>query len=277
MPARNHIDLVVNVMKVLEALQPSESGVSLKDITARVGLVKSSVFRILFTLRENGYVEQAGEGSYRLTLKMLGLVWQPAVRPTLINIARPHLLGWRDRLQESVWLAERRRKAVIIVDVAEVGHPSRLSFEIGDRCPVHATALGKAIAAHLPPQELDTLLLDAKLQRFTASTLTRRADVVAELAKVCRRGYSINNEETVVGAPLVGAPIFDSVGTVFAAVSLSAPKARCSSAKKRAMIAGIRQISQAITSDLGLAAFRVPQNGANATEPGSDARDFSSR
>jgi DNA-binding IclR family transcriptional regulator len=275
MPARNHIDLVVKVMKVLEALQPSESGVSLKDVTAKVGLVKSSVFRILYTLRESGYVEQTGEGSYRLTLKMCGLVRRPAVRPTLINIARPHLLGLRDRLQESVWLAERRRTAVIIVDVAEAGHRLRLSFDIGDRCPVHATALGKAIAAHLPAQELDTLLHDAKLRRFTGHTLTRRADVAVELAKVRRRGYSINNEETVVGALLVGAPIFDSVGAVFAAVSLSAPMARCSSEKKRAMIAGIRQTSQAITRDLDLAAFRVQQNGS--AEPGPDARDMLSR
>src|ERR1051325_3715389 len=97
MPARNHIDLVVKVMNVLEALQPSESGVSLKDVTAKVGLVKSSVFRILYTLREHGYVEQTGDGNYRLTLKILGLVRRPAARPTLINIARPHLLGLRDR------------------------------------------------------------------------------------------------------------------------------------------------------------------------------------
>lgn len=271
MPARSHIDLVVKVMNVLEALQPSESGVSLKDVTAKVGLVKSSVFRILYTLRESGYVEQTADGNYRLTLKIFGLVRRPAVRPTLLNIARPHLLGLRDRLQESVWLAERRKAAVIIVDVAEAGHQLRLSFDIGDRCPVHATALGKAIAANLPTSELNTLLIDAKLRRFTPRTLTRRADVAEELAKVRRRGYSVNNEETVVGALLVGAPIFDSAGTVFAAVSLSAPMARCSSEKKRMMITGVQQISHAITRDLQLADFRVQRNGA--AERGAEHSD----
>ncbi|MBI3470608.1 MAG: helix-turn-helix domain-containing protein, partial [Candidatus Solibacter usitatus] len=59
MPARNHIDLVGKTLRVLEALSEQEHGAGLKDVAGRVGLVKSSVFRILFTLREMGYVEQA--------------------------------------------------------------------------------------------------------------------------------------------------------------------------------------------------------------------------
>lgn len=69
MPAKNHIELIVKTLAVLECLAASEQGQALKEIAAEVGLVKSSVFRILFTLREQGYVEQSDAGSYRLTLK----------------------------------------------------------------------------------------------------------------------------------------------------------------------------------------------------------------
>jgi DNA-binding IclR family transcriptional regulator len=61
MPARNHIDLTVKTMRVLEALVDSADGASLKDVSLRLGLIKSSAFRILFTLKELGYVEQIGE------------------------------------------------------------------------------------------------------------------------------------------------------------------------------------------------------------------------
>src|SRR5262245_35893656 len=70
MAARNHIDLTVKTMSVLESLVESGEGASLKDVAARVGLIKSSVFRILFTLKELGYVEQVKDsGRYRLTFK----------------------------------------------------------------------------------------------------------------------------------------------------------------------------------------------------------------
>jgi DNA-binding IclR family transcriptional regulator len=55
MAAKNHIDLVVNTMAVIEALANSEYGKPLKEIAEEVGLVKSSAFRILFTLKQAGY------------------------------------------------------------------------------------------------------------------------------------------------------------------------------------------------------------------------------
>src|SRR5882762_9334172 len=120
MSARNHIDLTVKTMCVLESLVESAEGASLKDIAARVGLVKSSVFRILFTLKEIGYVEQISEsGQYRLTFKTTGLVRRSVDRPTLLNIARPRLIHLRDELQESAWLAEHRRHGVVLIDVVE--------------------------------------------------------------------------------------------------------------------------------------------------------------
>ena len=65
MSANNHIELVEKAMRILEVLAQDGEPLELKDLTSRVGLVKSSVFRILYTLRELGYVEQRGRGSSR--------------------------------------------------------------------------------------------------------------------------------------------------------------------------------------------------------------------
>lgn len=144
MPARNHIDLTVKTMSVLESLVESPDGASLKAVAARVSLIKSSVFRILFTLKELGYVEQVSEsGRYRLTFKTAGLVRRSIEHLTLGKLARSRLVNLRDRLQESVWLAERRRHGIILIDVVEASHPLKLAFDVGDLCPVHATALEK--------------------------------------------------------------------------------------------------------------------------------------
>jgi len=261
MAARNHIELVVKSMRVLETLAESSEGATLRDIAARVGLVKSSVFRILFTLKSIGYVEQNAEGGlYRLTFKSAGLVRRGGERATLVNIARHHLVDLRNLLQESVWLGEKRREGIVLVDVVEAGHPLKLAYDVGDLCPVHATAMGKAIGAHLSPQQLQALLPSKKLPKFTVHTITSRRRLDTELAYIRRKGYAINDQETVEGVILVGAPLFDSLGRVFAGISVGSPIVRCSSKKRQQVIKHALATANTITKELRDAGFRAREH-----------------
>ncbi len=251
MPAKNHIDLVVNTLAVLEALAMSEHGKALREITKDVGLVKSSVFRILFTLKEAGYVEQPEEnGVYRLTLKTAGLSRRNTNRLGLASVARPYLTMLRDQLDESVALAERRASSIILIDVFETSHPLRLNIHIGDDCPVHATAIGKAVAAFLPSTELAAFLKNSKLPQYTEHTHTKLRDLKLDLARVNKTGYAFNNEETVTGVFIVGAPVFDSRSTVCGALSVNIPTARCSAARKQQLIASVIDVGKRISAEL---------------------------
>lgn len=256
MPAKNHIELVVKTLAVLESLAESEHGKALRDIATEVGLVKSSVFRILFTLKTAGYVEQPeANGLYRLTLKTAGLSRKNAERLRLTDIARPHLARLRDELDESVALAERRATSVVLVDVFETSHPLRLTFHIGDDCPIHATALGKAVAAFLPSDELAKMLKNSVLPQYTDRTKTKKLQLRSELERTLTSGYSINDEETVAGAFLVGAPLLDSTRTVCGAISVNTPTVRCSPKRQQALIAAVIKTSKKITEDLANAGY----------------------
>lgn len=251
MAANNHIDLVINTMAVLEALANSEYGKPLKEIAEEVGLVKSSAFRILFTLKQAGYVEQPEtNGVYRLTLKTAALSRRNAKRLGLATVARPHLISLREKLDESVALAERQDDAVILIDVLETRHPLRLTFHIGDDCPIHATALGKAVAAFLSPEDLARFLEKSKLAQYTEKTYTKMRDLKSDLERTHKAGHSFNDEETVVGAFIVGAPIFDSQSIVCGSVSVNIPTARCSAARKKLLIASVIDVGKRISADL---------------------------
>ena len=103
MPARNNITLVGKTMRVLEALAACGGSTSLKDLTARVDLVKSSVYPILYSLRELGYVEPADSaGVYTLTWKMHSLLRKGSTQRALWDLARPHMTKLRDEIQETV-------------------------------------------------------------------------------------------------------------------------------------------------------------------------------
>jgi DNA-binding IclR family transcriptional regulator len=256
MAAKNHIDLVVNTMAVLEALANSEYGKPLKEIAEEVGLVKSSAFRILFTLREAGYVEQPEtNGVYRLTLKTSALSRRNAKHLGLATVARPHLTLLREKLDESVALAERQDESIVLIDVIETSHPLRLTFHIGDDCPMHATALGKAVAAFLSPEDLASLLEKSRLAPYTEKTYTKVRDLKADLERTRKTGYSLNDEETVVGAFIVGAPVFDSHSVVCGAVSVNIPTARCSVARKKLLTASVIDAGKQISADLASIGF----------------------
>lgn len=265
MAAKNHVELVVKTMAVLESLAASEHGKALRDIAIEVGLVKSSVFRILYTLKEAGYVEQPeANGPYRVTLRTAGLARRNTERLGLREIARPHLTRLRDALDESVALAERRQNSVVLVDVLETSHPLRLTFHIGDDCPIHATALGKAVAAFITPDELAAFLREHALAQFTSRTKTKLLQLKAELKRTHSNGYSINDEETVAGALLIGAPLFDATGTVCGALSMNTPTARCSEARKHSIIAAVVRTAQRISTDLAHARFTSPLAAARS-------------
>ncbi|HKE22616.1 MAG TPA: IclR family transcriptional regulator [Bryobacteraceae bacterium] len=256
MPANNHIELVEKAMRILEVLADVEDPLDLKDLTARVGMVKSSVYRILYTLRELGYVEQHGRGSYRLTGRVSSLARRASAQPGLIEVARPYLTAARDALNEAAWLAQWRGGRVVLVDVVEAPHKLRLSLGIGDSCPLHASSLGKAVAAFLRPETLAVALGTDPLPRFTERTITERAQLLRELARVRAGGFAINEEETIDGAVLVGAPVLDSTGEVTAAVSLGSPMARCTTPKREEMIELVRHTGGAISQRLAELGYR---------------------
>ena len=249
MPTRNYIELVEKTMRVLEVLASEETDSSLKDIAAKAGLVKSSAFRLLFTLRELGYVERNSDGvGYGLSLKIVRLARGAAAKATLVNVARPHMHELREELRESVWLAERMGNHVYLVDVLESDHPIRLSLKTGDNSPLHASAVGKAVASQMTPREIESCLSENGLERYTARTITERAELVEHLSQVRAQGYSVNDEETIEGAILIGAPVFDAKGRVFAAISVSIPTVRWRQENKGRMVRSTTECASRITT-----------------------------
>lgn len=257
MAARNYIEVVEKAFRIMETLAAAERPLGLGEISACTGLVKSTAFRLLYTLRELGYVEREPVGgAYSLHFKVLSLANSVRSKATLTRIARPHLVALREELDESAWLAERRPTGVYFVDVVEAHHPLRLLLKLGDACPIHAGAAGKAVAAFLDEKEIRRLASLAGFPKFTAKTIDRMERLLAHLQEVRRRGYAVNHEETVEGGLALGAPVFDSNGDVVGAISVTAPMTRWRAEKLDLTGLHIKQVAERITTELRAVAFQ---------------------
>jgi IclR family acetate operon transcriptional repressor len=221
------VQSVARSLGLLEALAASEEA-GLVELGERTGLRPSTVHRLLATLVSCGWVVQDRRSSrYRLSHKVLGLVGGAGSRlGRLRAVARPHLVAVRDAVEETANLAVLERDTAVYVDQVESLRAVRMFTEIGRRVPLHASGVGKAMLAFEAPEELEVLLARAPFDALTPRTLTDGEALRGELERIRRRGFATDDEEYEEGVGCVAAAVFNHLGEVEAALSVSAPPAR---------------------------------------------------
>lgn len=221
---RYSIEAVLRALDVLDVFRGSEA-LSLAEISQRVGLNKSRVFRLLHTLSQRGYVERGADGAdYVLGIKLVERA--ACVKRDLRQLALPFMRQLHERFNETVNLGILDEHEILYLEMLESSRPIRMAEVIGSRSSVHSTALGKAIVASLPEAELLSVLEPLHLVRKTERTITDKGELRRELMKVRREGYAVDNRENDSEGFCIGAPIFDGTGRVIAAMSVSGPADR---------------------------------------------------
>lgn len=237
---------VERVCSILNLLQQSIEGVSLMDVAQTTDLPKSSAFRYLWTLEAHRYVERDPEsGLYRLGLGFLGM--QSRQLELLRERTHPWLEKLRDELGETVNLGILDGDSVIYLDIVESRRGVRWAAGRGDRDPIHSTGLGKAIAAHLPESRVREILEHSGMPRRTDNTITTVDDYLAELSRVRRIGYAVDNGENEIDGRCVAVAI---PGTRLpAALSLSAPTSRFPLQQVEAVVKSLQRVAERIATE----------------------------
>ncbi|WP_330296993.1 IclR family transcriptional regulator [Streptomyces sp. NBC_00503] len=206
-------------LRITEALTAFGGPHRLAELAAAAGVPKSSTYRILASLVEQGYAVTDGDGNYGIGLRLRTLASQ-------ISADRPEgiveLLEFLQKCTgQAVHLALRSGNALTCIRKVESGRPVRTSSRVGMRIPLHATAIGKAVLAHLPPQEVEGIVRATGMPALTRHTLTGRVRLAEELAAVRVRGYAVDDEESELSVRCLGAAVFDRDGVPVGGVSLT--------------------------------------------------------
>jgi IclR family transcriptional regulator, KDG regulon repressor len=214
------VDAVAKALEVLEAFNGAER-LPLAEISQRVKLNKTRVFRLLQTLSAYGYIERdVKDGSYSLGLKLCERA--AGVRLDLRQAALPLMRELQRKFNETVNLGLIDAGEVLYLENIDSKHSFRVANVVGKRSSIHSSSLGKAIAAYLEEEQVKGYF-SKPLAKNTERTITDPEKLKAELVGVRRRGYALDNQEDTDGAACIGAPIFDSQGKPIAAISVSGP------------------------------------------------------
>jgi DNA-binding IclR family transcriptional regulator len=239
-------------LRVLEALSRSDTGSeSLTSLSRAVGMHRTTVFRILGTLRARGYVSRESDTDrYRLGVRVLSLAAVVLDDLDIRQMARPALQALRHAARELVFLSVLDRGEVVTVERLDSDQPLTLRAQIGSRRPAHCTAAGKAFLAVLPEAEREAIL-QRPLSAFTPRTITLPDQLRQQLAEVRRRGFAWDDEEYLDGVRCVAAPVFGIERRIVGVVSLAAPTIRAPWDRLWRLGAEVRATAREISACLG--------------------------
>ncbi len=215
------IHSVHKAVSILKLFSPEEPRLSLTEISRRLSLGKSTAHNLLSTLVQDQLIEKLEDGIYALGPELIALTQSVRINVELRDLAAPLLRRLAEYAKESVYLAVFDRVCVLYIYAIESPDRLRARSAVGDRALMHCTAVGKAILSTLPAAAIDAIVDEMGLPAYTASTLTDRDALHAELAQIAQRGYSTDNSEHEADYYCIGAPIFDRRGHAIAACSVS--------------------------------------------------------
>lgn len=216
------VDRAITVMEFLS--HQGWSGVT--EVANEIGIHKSTAYRLLATLKDRGIVEQDGATEkYRLGFGVVLLASTVTADLDVVRYARPVCERLSEETEETVTLtALEGDDAVVIHQTIPTSSMMNVDWS-GWHTPLHTTAAGKVLLAHLPEQRRRTLL-KRPLERFTEHTIVDPEVLRGQLQEIRRTGYGYTVEELEVGMNAAGAPIRTAGGEVAAAVGVSGPAFR---------------------------------------------------
>jgi IclR family pca regulon transcriptional regulator len=216
------LETLLRGLNILSLYTRETPALTLTEITKATNLNKTTVYRILTTLENTGYLIRDPETKrYRPGLKVLQLGFASISSLEVRQVARIYLEQLSQQVSETVSLSVLDGPDIIYVDRVRNQGIVGVVLGMGSRLPAHCASMGKAMLAHLPPAELRQYLDQVAREPCTPKSLVDRQALESELALVRKQGYATNDEELEIGLRAVAAPIWDNSNRVVAAVNIT--------------------------------------------------------
>lgn len=246
------VDRALTILELLAA----DGHLGVTEIAALLSVHKSTASRLLATLEAHGLAEQLPDrGRYRLGVGVLRLAGATRSRMDLVQESRPVTSALAAEVGETVNVVILSGRETLYLDQVSGTSALQIHNWVGKRNPIHATANGRVLLAHVSEAERDAILAaltdsGGELARLTMRTLVTREAVLADLEQIREQGYGVVRDELEVGLTAVAAPVRDSAGDVIASLSVSGPTFRIEG-RLEPISAQVSRAARAVSARLG--------------------------
>lgn len=244
---------LIKALGILEYLGTSESGSTLTEISSKLKIGKSTVHRLLATLRDHDFVWLEPYSSrYILGARVLQLSEQLSRQTILVRYGESILSRLCRATGETCNLGVLDGRSVLYLVIKESNNPLRMTGSVGKRLPAHTTAIGKALLCGLSQEELVRLYAKTqKLEGPTEKSIATVSELIEHINKIRSAGVVSEYEETYPGVVCVGAPVRSHSGKVIAGMSIAFPKNRVNSKRLQEFKTLLLDAARELSAELG--------------------------
>jgi IclR family transcriptional regulator, KDG regulon repressor len=227
--ARGGLQSIGRAFAILEEVARNRDGITLADLSKRVGLHNSTTFHLVKTMVSLGYIRQIKESKrYRIGRPLFALAASALDEMEMVSMATPVLDDLSRETGESSHFAARMSDAVVVMARTPGPGVFQLTDRVGVVRPAYCTALGKVILAALRPDQLDRYLDRVELRSMTSKTIISQQRLRRELHEVRRTGIAFDDGEFNNEVRCAAMPVYDFSGQVVGAIGISGPVWRLS-------------------------------------------------
>ena len=243
---------IARASNVLELFVSPSRDWGVTEVAAELDLPKSNAHEILSSMAQAGLLQRTGSGRYRLGWELFRLGQIAVANRVPRQAALPVMEELLDQFNETVNLAVREGDSLVIVEALEGNRSLKRVTQIGQRDAWHASALGKAMLSLMSEDEERALLKRVGTPKLSANTLTSRAQIEGDLAKIRERGYAVDLQESEEDLTCFAAPIASPEGAPLFAISVSFVAFRVEEDEYEGIGGAVRDAAAKLRSRLGL-------------------------
>lgn len=243
------------------------------ELSRRLGLPRASVFRLLQTLEQLGFVERVGDGAnYKLGIAVLRLGFEYLSSMELTEHGRPILDALCTATGLSAHLAVRDGREVVVVAKSAGRAVMFNSIQVGARLPAHATVLGRVLLADLSGPELGELYAGIALEAFSPQTPTTLTALKRLIDADTQRGYGISQGGYDAGISTIAAPVLDEHHKVAAVINVTVSANRIAADALEPLVAEVRLAADRLSERLNHLPVRNPPAPSPVESSSADYR-----
>ena len=245
---------------LLETLADARRPLSVSEIAKRMNLTRSTVFRLTYTLRYMGFLEEVADSkSFTLGPRILNIGYAFLASKDIIEVSRLDLELLRDTTNVSAHLAIRDRKEVLYLSCVQTKSGFLSNLNVGARLPAYATPMGWLLLSELSNRDIQQLFAHSDFVPLTEHTPRNAGELMQRVAQAVEKGYVISRGTVEAGGSTIAAPVYGRDGHVVAAIDISGPDSAFDIVRIEARyVQDVVNAAQRISARLGY----VPQRAA---------------
>ena len=224
-PSSGYVQAFARGLSVIHSFGPNSPSQTLSQVAEATGLDRAGARRFLLTLERLGYVRREGR-SFHLTPRILELGYSYLSTLPLRSIAEPVVRELVQEVNESSSVSVLDGSDIVYIVRVPVKKIMSITLSVGSRVPAYCTAMGRILLGELPQQEIDIVLKNSVITRYTRYTITSLPKIMRAIAADRAKGWSMCNQELEEGICSVAVPLVDRERRIVAAMNITANLSR---------------------------------------------------